>query len=713
MVNKKWFFRFIGLVLFGFVLAFSFFTANSTKANNIFIFSNNLSLGMVHPDVLQLQKFLNTHGYVITTAGSGSSGHETNKFGRLTKVALIKFQTANKIIPAKGNFGLTTREAVNKIISVPVVSSPLATPSTCKPGDLFSTSTGSPCNTAGVDNAALLKNIVKIPFYPLGCNSYSGFSAADGLKCYRGFGYSDNVVTLSSAKQITSFTIPNQTGDTVTTNQNITIVMPYGTDVTNLTPAISVSANATISPASGTTEDFTNPVAYTVTAQDSTTQVYTVTVNKTLNSAKAVTSFDFDEFTPAVTGTVTENDHTIALTVPFGTNVTNLTPTVTVSPDATISPASGTAEDFTNPVAYTVTAQDSTTQVYTVTVNKTLNSAKAVTSFDFDEFTPAVTGTVTENDHTIALTVPFGTNVTNLTPTVTVSPDATISPASGTAEDFTNPVTYTVTAQDGTTQAYTVTVTVSSIFVDARDSQQYPVVQIGTQTWMAKNLNVGTMVTDFSGCVVYTQHDTSCQVNDNLIEKFCDQDDASYCPIFGGLYEQAEALGLPHKCNDASYTCDGTTCSAADSSCNYPDPASTPRQGICPTGWHVPSSSEFFTLFNYLAVDGQGGAGTSPSNKLRAFGDGSHWNSPNTGATNSSGFNALGDDDETYARGYYSHNYSTGPDFYDFSRTDFWSSTSFGTSKAWWSWYFQINETGYFRDDNPKTYGFAIRCIKN
>ena len=255
--------------------------------------------------------------------------------------------------------------------------------------------------------------------------------------------------------------------------------------------------------------------------------------------------------------------------------------------------------------------------------------------------------------------------------------------------------------------------TVSSIFVDARDSQQYPVVQIGTQTWMAKNLNVGTMVTDFSGCVVYTQHDTSCQVNDNLIEKFCDQDDASYCPIFGGLYEQAEALGLPHKCNDASYTCDGTTCSAADSSCNYPDPASTPRQGICPTGWHVPSSSEFFTLFNYLAVDGQGGAGTSPSNKLRAFGDGSHWNSPNTGATNSSGFNALGDDDETYARGYYSHNYSTGPDFYDFSRTDFWSSTSFGTSKAWWSWYFQINETGYFRDDNPKTYGFAIRCIKN
>ena len=623
MVNKKWFFRFIGLVLFGFVLAFSFFTANSTKANNIFIFSNNLSLGMVHPDVLQLQKFLNTHGYVITTAGSGSSGHETNKFGRLTKVALIKFQTANKIIPAKGNFGLTTREAVNKIISVPVVSSPLATPSTCKPGDLFSTSTGSPCNTAGVDNAALLKNIVKIPFYPLGCNSYSGFSAADGLKCYRGFGYSDNVVTLSSAKQITSFTIPNQTGDTVTTNQNITIVMPYGTDVTNLTPAISVSANATISPASGTTEDFTNPVAYTVTAQDSTTQVYTVTVNKTLNSAKAVTSFDFDEFTPAVTGTVTENDHTIALTVPFGTNVTNLTPTVTVSPDATISPASGTAEDFTNPV------------------------------------------------------------------------------------------TYTVTAQDGTTQAYTVTVTVSSIFVDARDSQQYPVVQIGTQTWMAKNLNVGTMVTDFSGCVVYTQHDTSCQVNDNLIEKFCDQDDASYCPIFGGLYEQAEALGLPHKCNDASYTCDGTTCSAADSSCNYPDPASTPRQGICPTGWHVPSSSEFFTLFNYLAVDGQGGAGTSPSNKLRAFGDGSHWNSPNTGATNSSGFNALGDDDETYARGYYSHNYSTGPDFYDFSRTDFWSSTSFGTSKAWWSWYFQINETGYFRDDNPKTYGFAIRCIKN
>jgi len=63
--------------------------------------------------------------------------------------------------------------------------------------------------------------------------------------------------------------------------------------------------------------------------------------------------------------------------------------------------------------------------------------------------------------------MPLGTDVTNLTPTITVSQYATISPASGVAQDFTNPVTYTVTAQDNSTKSWTVTVTVQAASSDA------------------------------------------------------------------------------------------------------------------------------------------------------------------------------------------------------------------------------------------------------
>ena len=85
-----------------------------------------------------------------------------------------------------------------------------------------------------------------------------------------------------------------------------------------------------------------------------------------------------------------------------------------------------------------------------------LSSTKAITAFDFT--TPAVTGTIDSSAKTILLIVSPGTDVSSLTPTITFT-GASVSPASGVAQDFTNPVTYTVTAQDSSTQDYNVTVT--------------------------------------------------------------------------------------------------------------------------------------------------------------------------------------------------------------------------------------------------------------
>jgi len=83
------------------------------------------------------------------------------------------------------------------------------------------------------------------------------------------------------------------------------------------------------------------------------------------------------------------------------------------------------------------------------------SSTKAITAFSFTN--PAATGTINETAKTISVTVPFGTSVTALTPTVTHT-GASYSPTG--AQNFTSPVIYTVTAHDGSTQPYTVTVTV-------------------------------------------------------------------------------------------------------------------------------------------------------------------------------------------------------------------------------------------------------------
>jgi hypothetical protein len=66
---------------------------------------------------------------------------------------------------------------------------------------------------------------------------------------------------------------------------------------------------------------------------------------------------------------VNQTDHTIILTVPAGTDVTKLVPSTVISPNATLLPPDGQAQDFTKPVVYTITAEDGSAQDYTVIVN--------------------------------------------------------------------------------------------------------------------------------------------------------------------------------------------------------------------------------------------------------------------------------------------------------------------------------------------------------
>ncbi len=86
-----------------------------TTSSNTTIFTRDLTFGSVGTDVIALQRFLNSRGYIISTTGPGSPGNEINVFGSRTQAALARFQASVGITPASGYFGPITRTFVNAL----------------------------------------------------------------------------------------------------------------------------------------------------------------------------------------------------------------------------------------------------------------------------------------------------------------------------------------------------------------------------------------------------------------------------------------------------------------------------------------------------------------------------------------------------------------------------------------------------------------------
>ncbi len=178
------------------------------------------------------------------------------------------------------------------------------------------------------------------------------------------------------------------------------------------------------------------------------------------SAEKSIISFTLNSLSPVVKANIDSVKYTVTVSVPIGTDISRLSPTITISKLASISPSSGTVQDFTSPVVYTVTAENGTVQTYTVKVNIAKSSSKSITSFSFSSL-PKVVVTIDSTKKTITATLPEGTDLTKLAPTIVTSNKATVNPASGQAQDFTNPVTYNVSAEDGTVQSYIVTLNTS------------------------------------------------------------------------------------------------------------------------------------------------------------------------------------------------------------------------------------------------------------
>ena len=122
------------------------------------------------------------------------------------------------------------------------------------------------------------------------------------------------------------------------------------------------------------------------------------------------------------------------------------------------------------------------------------------------------------------------------------------------------------------------------------------------------------------------------------------------------------------------------------------------RKQFAPVGWHVPTDAEWTTLTTFLG--GESVAGSS----LKETGT-SHWQSPNSDATNSSGFTALPGGGRSWA--------GTGSvSFNIYSNGYFWTSTQLSTPNAWCRYLFNNSGT-VLTQDAAKTTGFSVRCVKD
>jgi hypothetical protein len=264
----------------------------------------------------------------------------------------------------------------------------------------------------------------------------------------------------SAACDIINFNVAGTAWD-IDDNMTFTHNYPPETQETELTPTISLSPGATVNPPTGEAKNFftASGVTYTVTAADGvTTKVYTAKATRTRYSAPNILSFAVDgtdwqigEDTISYTYEATISEDTI------------FTPTITLSPGATIDPPANEENNFftASGVRYTVTAEDGTTKVYIAKAYRTKLRDCDILSFGVGD----AVWNINDIEMLITYEYPPETPVTERTPTIELSQGATINPPASEAKDFFtgSGVTYTVTAEDGTTKIYTAKATIQLI----------------------------------------------------------------------------------------------------------------------------------------------------------------------------------------------------------------------------------------------------------
>jgi uncharacterized protein (TIGR02145 family)/prepilin-type N-terminal cleavage/methylation domain-containing protein len=209
------------------------------------------------------------------------------------------------------------------------------------------------------------------------------------------------------------------------------------------------------------------------------------------------------------------------------------------------------------------------------------------------------------------------------------------------------------------------------LLVDDRDNQTYPTVQIGNQCWMSKGINYN------NGC------------SSNLLG----YSDVGACGCYNGITDNCTTYGRLYQWSAAM---NGSVVEGA--------------QGVCPSGWHVPNSSDWSSLITYLSNNSQYWCGGNSTYIAKALGSNSGWYDDTTSCgagnvqsnNNASGFNA-------FPKGYY--NGSTGYREETYS-VYFWTSSLYSSTKSYMN-YLYCNQTGVIYATTNKGNALYVRCLKN
>lgn len=198
-----------------------------------------------------------------------------------------------------------------------------------------------------------------------------------------------------------------------------------------------------------------------------------------------------------------------------------------------------------------------------------------------------------------------------------------------------------------------------------QDGNEYETITIGTQTWMAENLRTthyrnGEDIPEVTDNTAWTRLSTGAYCNYNNTRN------SDTIATYGRLYNWY---------------------------------AVSDSRNICPKGWHVPTNADWITLITYLGGDSVAGGKMKETRTA-------HWITPNTGASNESGFTALpgGGRDENGAMG------SVGSDGY------WWSSTGLSTIFVDYVWYWSVHYNDSYvssRNIDSGKNGYSVRCVKN
>ncbi|MCF6170330.1 MAG: fibrobacter succinogenes major paralogous domain-containing protein [Bacteroidales bacterium] len=191
------------------------------------------------------------------------------------------------------------------------------------------------------------------------------------------------------------------------------------------------------------------------------------------------------------------------------------------------------------------------------------------------------------------------------------------------------------------------------------DGHIYNTVVIGSQCWMAENLTT-IKYNDGTGIPLVTDDSTWVSISTPAYSWY-NNDSATYGPVYGALYNW-------YAVNTGK---------------------------LCPTGWHVPTDAEWSTLTTYL-----GGLSVA-GGKLKETGT-THWDPPNTDATNETGFTALPGGKRSFNSGVFGYLRAYGY---------WWTSTPYSPN----AWYRQMyKDTGkVIKNYFEKREGYSVRCLKN